>query len=318
MRIRRSTLVDQSRGQYFHVVSRVVDRRFILGDQEKDFFLRILRQYEGFSGVEVLSYCLMSNHFHLLVHIPAKPDNIPESEVLRRIKFIYRKERVSEIKEHLRSLEGDEYARAREDYLNRFRSRMYQLSHFMRELKLRFSKYYNDKSDRTGTLWEERFRCSLIEGHSNALMNTAAYIELNPVRAEIVKDPVEYRWCSCTESLAGGKSARQGIIMLASGQNTPLSFRDAIKRYREFYINKSQKQKGSRPGMDEESTTMSMIDSIHIRSRYFIDGVILGSREFIEEWYKRNRDSLCPTRRQISHRISSLPERDIHTYRKVS
>ncbi|MBK1830824.1 transposase [Verrucomicrobiaceae bacterium R5-34] len=55
----------------YHCISRVVDRQFILGRVEKDMFVQIMRQYEAFCGVRVLSYCIMSNHFHLLVEVPS-------------------------------------------------------------------------------------------------------------------------------------------------------------------------------------------------------------------------------------------------------
>ena len=54
----------------YHCVSRVVDRDYKFGDKEKAVFVKMMRQYEQFCGVEVLSYCVMSNHFHLLVRVP--------------------------------------------------------------------------------------------------------------------------------------------------------------------------------------------------------------------------------------------------------
>lgn len=311
--------MDSGRGQYFHVVSRVVDRRFIFGDMEKEIFFRMLRRHEGFSGVRVLSYCLMSNHFHLLVYVPARPEDIPEKEVIRRMKYIYKSEQIAEFRAYLKELNGEAGERMREEFLDKFRQRMYHLSHFVRELKLRFSKYYNIRNDRKGTLWEDRFKCSLIEGHSNALMNTAAYIELNPVRAGIVDDPAKYRWCSFTEAIAGNRKARKGIITLASGMNLPLSYRDAISRYRDFYIYKSRVQSEDKPGMSEDCSPDGVppVPETITRIRYFTDGILLGSREFIEDWYFRNQENLHKGRKRISSPVKSGNEDDIHTYRKV-
>ena len=56
----------------YHSISRVVDRQFVLGRVEKDMFVQMIREYEEFCGVQVLSYCIMSNHFHLLVEVPPK------------------------------------------------------------------------------------------------------------------------------------------------------------------------------------------------------------------------------------------------------
>jgi len=44
----------------------MVHWQFVLGATEQDVFVRMMREYEEFCGVQVLSYCVMSNHFHLL------------------------------------------------------------------------------------------------------------------------------------------------------------------------------------------------------------------------------------------------------------
>ncbi|MBL9160965.1 MAG: transposase, partial [Verrucomicrobiales bacterium] len=54
---------------YYHVFSRVVDRRKVFGTKEKEVFRKILRNQEAFAGVRVITYCLMPNHFHLLLEV---------------------------------------------------------------------------------------------------------------------------------------------------------------------------------------------------------------------------------------------------------
>ena len=54
----------------YHVVSRVVDRQFVFGSKEKEHLRLLLRMYERFSGCHILSYCLMSNHIHVLLEVP--------------------------------------------------------------------------------------------------------------------------------------------------------------------------------------------------------------------------------------------------------
>ena len=56
---------------YYHCVSRVVNRDFVLGDLEREKFVELMRQYEDFCRVRVITYCVMSNHFHLLLRTPA-------------------------------------------------------------------------------------------------------------------------------------------------------------------------------------------------------------------------------------------------------
>ena len=58
----------------YHCVSRVVNREYVLGRAEKEQFVRLMRLYERFCQVRVLTYCVMSNHFHLQLEVPARPE----------------------------------------------------------------------------------------------------------------------------------------------------------------------------------------------------------------------------------------------------
>ena len=60
---------------FYHCVSRVVDRNFVLGDLEKEHFVKLMRGYEVYCGVRVLTFCIMTNHFHVLVEVPQRPPN---------------------------------------------------------------------------------------------------------------------------------------------------------------------------------------------------------------------------------------------------
>ena len=53
-----------------HLISRIANRAFYLTDEERTRFVERLWRVAKFSGIEVLAYCFMSNHFHLLVHLP--------------------------------------------------------------------------------------------------------------------------------------------------------------------------------------------------------------------------------------------------------
>ena len=54
----------------YHLISRIANRAFYLTDEERTRFVERLWRVAKFSGIEVLAYCFMSNHFHLLVHFP--------------------------------------------------------------------------------------------------------------------------------------------------------------------------------------------------------------------------------------------------------
>jgi putative transposase len=57
----------------YHCISRVVNRRFVFENREREYFRMFMRMQENFSGCRVLSYCIMSNHFHILLEVPPMP-----------------------------------------------------------------------------------------------------------------------------------------------------------------------------------------------------------------------------------------------------
>ena len=65
---------------FYHVMSRVVDRRRVFDAKDKEIFRRILRNQEAFTGVRIVTYCLMSNHFHLLLEVPDRETLAPLDE----------------------------------------------------------------------------------------------------------------------------------------------------------------------------------------------------------------------------------------------
>ena len=69
------------------------------------------------------------------------------------------------------------------------------ISQVMQSLGRRYVQYFNRRHHRTGTLWEGRYRATLVDSESY-LLTCYRYIELNPVRASMVSRPDEYRWSS--------------------------------------------------------------------------------------------------------------------------
>jgi putative transposase len=69
------------------------------------------------------------------------------------------------------------------------------LSRLMQDLGRRYVYYFNHRHARTGTLWEGRFRCNVVQDDAHEL-NCQRYIDLNPVRAKMVGDARSYRFSS--------------------------------------------------------------------------------------------------------------------------
>ena len=237
----------------YHVTSRVVHRQFLLTPEAKEEFRKFMRMYERFSGLRVLSFCFMTNHYHLLLEVPPMPGvgeggevvggvdlRLSEAELLRRLGGLYSRRTVAgvqaEIAEARRMIAGewDGFERlSREEkkksrafwerslvaIFERYTKRMHDLSLFMKGMLQRFTRWFNKENGLRGTLWEERFHSVIVES-GLACRTMAAYIDLNPVRAGICELPEDYRWSSYGEAVGGGRGAgiaRAGLVRALHG-----------------------------------------------------------------------------------------------------
>ena len=289
MKVRTKIRVLGIGASHYHVMSRITERRFYLGAREKEYFRGMMRRVADFSGVEVLTYTVLDNHFHLLIQVPERVD-ISDSELLRRMRLIYREGVVAEFERELAEAETDLEARL---LRKRYLYRMYDLSEFMKTLKQRFAIWYNAEHDRQGHLWDDRFKSVLVEGGSGldrpgALWVVAQYIELNAVRAGIVKTAQTYRWCGLGEAVGGGAEARRGICGV---------FRDNVgwDVVYDVYCGVVE-DRGARPG--EGGVSLAKY-----RVRYFVDGVILGTRVFVEEMFLKRRHLFCESRKTAARKM---------------
>jgi len=292
----------------YHAMSRIVGGERLLGDREKEVLRKLIRRVADFSGVEVLTYCIMSNHFHLLVLVPEQRE-LTNAELLRRFKVLYPKPTKYQTADFARLekalSEGNSDAKEiREQLL----ARMHDLSEFMKTLKQRFSIWYNrNHDDRRGTLWTERFKSVLVQGHGNPLQTMAAYIDLNPVRAGLVDDPKDYRFCGYAEAVAGSGKARKGILAIWVDDIGRGGEPEAMKSHRKLIFAKGSSPWTQSGKLIDEETALKVLNEeggslpraavLRCRVRYFTDGAILGSEEFVHAlagWWQSKRKRIHP------------------------
>ncbi len=164
----------------YHVMSRTALAGFALGDVEKDFLLNLIKRLSKVYFAEVLGFSILGNHFHLLVRMNPGHD-MSDEEIKKRIKLYYGGDSKREIDD--------------EKMLQALKKKWLDLSEYVKEIKQGFSRFYNKRHKRKGFFWSERFK-SVIVDNGETLINCLAYIDLNPVRAGLVKKPEEYRWSS--------------------------------------------------------------------------------------------------------------------------
>ena len=101
-----------------------------------------------------------------------------------------------------------------EEWRQRQVARMFSLSEFMKAVQLRFSRWYNIRTGRRGTLWESRYTSVIVEEAERALRPIAAHIDLNPVRAGLVADAADYCWSGYSGAVTGKAGSRRGVVRI--------------------------------------------------------------------------------------------------------
>jgi REP element-mobilizing transposase RayT len=317
MRKARLLVHESFEGVAYHVVSRVVHKQMLFGPEEKDKLVSLMRRYERFSGVRVLTYCVMGNHFHWLVEVPQRPkdvDSISDETLVARVRGCQGKGAAEGLARSLKYFRERGYMSNLAALRARWLKRMWNLSAFVQSVKQRFSHWYNTRHKQRGTLWEERFK-SVIAMGPEAIASVAAYIDLNPVRAGLVADPKDYAWSGYGEASRGdgaqAKHAKAGLkqaLCHRAGGLLGTEEKDYLEWYRGWIYGR-----GLERGLNEDNTPMKSgfklkkveeeqrrlpaADTLSQRVRYFTDGLAVGTKEMLERVFEGQRAYFGPKRK---------------------
>src|ERR1700753_287707 len=125
---------------YYHCVSRVVDRRLAFDEEDRAKFVKLMRFYERVCMVKVVTYCVMANHFHILVEVPARPEVLPsEGELIEHIRRCYGTNKAELVAEEIRQWRSRGIEGEAQKIVQGWFKRMWDLSSFMKTLKQRFT-----------------------------------------------------------------------------------------------------------------------------------------------------------------------------------
>ena len=194
----RKEQIKQQQSGYYHCVSRTVRRNFLCGyDEATNCDYEYRRQWivdrisllSNVFSVEVCAYTVMSNHYHIVLHIDYEASLTWDAEeVVRRWWQIYPPKMLQEetsddiIAFHLDRLAADE------EKVQLWRDRLADLSWFMRCLNESISRRANKEDDCKGHFWEARFKSQVLLDKA-ALVTCMAYVDLNPIRAKMADTP---------------------------------------------------------------------------------------------------------------------------------
>ncbi len=305
---REFLLGPEGETNYYHVVSRVAGRELLFGDEDKEIFRIIMLKQLKFSGLRALAWCFMGNHFHLLLEVPDKETALKgwkDEDYIKRLGVFRSEWNTHQLLGEVAMYRENGYTEGISEIAQRVKQRMFDLSLFMKELKLKMTLAYNKKHERQGTLWEGRFK-SVLLGGEDAVRTVAAYIDLNPIRAGLVEDPADYRWCSYAAAVAGVKGARQALTYAVMGRQR-VSWGKVVAEYRCLLFGTGEERMGGQTvdgtsrwkgGFSQEQIEnvlaaggkLPLAAALRCRVRYFTDGTVLGGQRYVDDFFERKRE----------------------------
>jgi putative transposase len=217
-------------GAFYHITSRGNERKIIYQtNRDYERFIGYLESATERYGAIIHCFCLMTNHYHLLLETPRA-----------------------------------------------------NLQSILHHINTGYTNYYNAKKRRSGHLFQGRYRAILVEKDIYAL-ELSRYIHLNPVRAGILKDPIQYPWSSYS-AYCGKKNKwkwlQRGFILTQVSKK----LRKAIREYR-AYVQRGMTEKQDDPLKKTLAST------------------VIGSEEFAEwvreKWIKREANREVPALRAM-------------------
>jgi hypothetical protein len=258
---------------------------------------------------------------------------LSDEGLLSRLRAIYGEAEVGVVAQELMKARRAGALKRVEEIHGRYVYRMHDLSEFMKTLMQRFTKWFNRTHERTGNLWEDAFKSVIVED-GVAARTIAAYIDLNPVRAGMVKEPADYRWSSYGEAIGGGtkgngKKARAGLVRALRahhgiGADAALWAKDVAREYRMLLMAGASEKLEARVGRDgfhetkrirkgmrkedlkKEQSKQGGIElgpMLRYRVRYFTDGAVIGSRGFVNEAFASARERFGAKRKTGARRM---------------
>ena len=227
-----------------HLTSRIAHRVFFLKEEERNDFVSLMMRVSAFSGVELIGWCIMNNHFHIYVYLP-EPPQMTDDEVLERFRALKGDaERIfaddgsgTGCPTLSAKMTGEGFgtecptlgarmdearAEARAERVAAIRRRMYSIAEYMRMIKQWFSEDYNRRNGHKGTMWEAIYgdhAMSLPEdadGYED-IRDVLAYIHLNPIRAAMTDRFDGYAWSSYAAYRNGDPVAVKAMRLAYAG-----------------------------------------------------------------------------------------------------
>ncbi len=271
---------------WYHVRGQVTGNktdRLLANEGCREKLINMISFYEKAYFCEVASYSIMGTHYHLIIKfLPFK--EVPIATLKKRAHFIYPK----------KSKAIETWT---EEKWTTFRERLFNLSEYMRNIQSGFASWYNKTFDRSGRFWADRFKSSIL-ADKQALLDCMLYVDLNPVRAGMVKRPENYEGSSIYARQNQQDSWLVPLKKLMPFNDIDDNIDNSAERllndyrtmlyYRGSIPTKKGQAKISKTLLDQElNRGFTKPGTYRNRLRYFIDGIFIGRQSKINKLIKK-------------------------------
>jgi hypothetical protein len=193
----RKSLISVESTPYYHCIARCVRRAFLCGDDvltgksyehRRGWLEDRLLELPNVFAIDIAAYAIMSNHYHVVLHInTVSAKSWSDLDVVERWHQLFNGTVLSNKFLKDGQLPEDEMMDF-QDVIDKWRSRLQDISWFMRVLNEEIARAANLEDGCSGRFWEGRFKSQALLDDA-ALIACMAYVDLNPVRANMAKIP---------------------------------------------------------------------------------------------------------------------------------
>lgn len=283
MTLPRRCQVSLSATPYYHCVARCVRRAYLCGQDRytgRDFkhrrhwLLGRIREQSAVFAIDVCAYAIMSNHYHLVFRVDERQAlGLSDDEVIERWTRLHRGPLLVQ-----RWQKGDALTAAQRrtvaDIAAVWRTRLSDLSWYMRCLNEFIARRANAEDDCTGRFWEGRFKSQALLGQA-ALLACMAYVDLNPVRAGVARTLADSDFTSIQDRLrrhaaqhSMESTASEVIPLLAfrrheTVSNTPPGLPCSLQAYIELVEATGRRASHGKRGVISAATT-DVLDTLNL------------------------------------------------------
>ncbi|HBR99140.1 MAG TPA: transposase [Gammaproteobacteria bacterium] len=200
----RSQLISLDDTPWYHCISRCVRRAWLCGfDKEtgtdyeyrREWIVDRLELLSHAFSIEIAAFAVMSNHHHVVLRVDAEsPKQWSLEETVRRWHTVYNGNFLSQ-----RFMSGQALSNAEMRVLERdaavWKERLISISWFMRALNEPIARAANAEDNCTGKFFEARFKSQALLDEK-AILAAMAYVDLNPIRAQLAETPENSEYTS--------------------------------------------------------------------------------------------------------------------------